>query len=60
MPENGASKAETPPPHVQLIQMSTAYWVSRIVFVAAKLGLADRLAEEPRSPDSGSDSREFR
>ncbi len=49
MPENGASKAGTPPPHVQLIQMSTAYWVSRIVFVAAKLGLADRLAEEPKS-----------
>ena len=26
--------------------MGTVYWVSRIVFVAAKLGLADRLTEE--------------
>ena len=49
MPENGASKAGIVPPHVQLIQMGTAYWVSRIVFVAAKLGLADRLAEGPKS-----------
>ena len=35
---------EAPPPHAQLIQMGTAHWVSRILFVAAKLGLADRLA----------------
>lgn len=49
MPENGANRAEAAPAHVQLIQMSTAYWVSRIVFVAAELGLADRLAEEPKS-----------
>ncbi len=36
MPENGAKKAETAPPHVQLIQMSTAYWVSCIVFVTRR------------------------
>ena len=35
---------ETPPPHMQVIQMAMGYWVSRIVWVAAKLGLADRLA----------------
>jgi len=35
---------EAPPPHAQLIQMGTAHWVSRILFVAAQLGLADRLA----------------
>ncbi|MFQ5700793.1 MAG: methyltransferase [Acidobacteriota bacterium] len=49
MPEDRANQAETEPPHVQLIQMATGYWVSRIVFVAAKLGLADLLADEPRS-----------
>lgn len=49
MPGKGANKAEIAPPHVQLIQMGTAYWVSRVVFVAAELGLADRLAEEPKS-----------
>ena len=32
------------PPHVQLIQMSTAYWISRVVHVAATLNLADHLA----------------
>jgi hypothetical protein len=37
------------PPHVQLIQMGTALWVSRIVYAAAKLGLADHLAGGPRS-----------
>jgi hypothetical protein len=35
---------EAPPPHAQLIQMGTAHWVSRILYVAAQLGLADRLA----------------
>jgi hypothetical protein len=37
------------PPHAQLIQMGTASWVSGIVFGAAKLGLADHLADGPRS-----------
>jgi hypothetical protein len=37
------------PPHVEMIRMGTAYWVSRIVFAAAKLGLADRLAAGAKS-----------
>ena len=37
------------PPDVQLIHMSTACWVSSIVYAAAKLGLADRLAAGPKS-----------
>ena len=37
------------PPHAQLIQMATAYWVSRAVFAAAKLDLADHLAGGPKS-----------
>ena len=37
------------PPHAQLIQMGTAYWVSRVVYAAAKLGLADHLSAGPRS-----------
>jgi hypothetical protein len=35
------------PPHVQLIEMGTAYWVSRVVYTAAKLGLADHLDSKP-------------
>ena len=38
-----------PPPHMQVIQMAMGYWVSRIVWMAAKLGLADKLAKGPRS-----------
>ena len=41
--------ASTLPPHLQLIEMGTAYRVSRIVYAAAKLGLADHLAAGPRS-----------
>ena len=36
--------AAAPPPHAQLVQMGMAHWVSHIVYVAAKLGLADHLA----------------
>jgi hypothetical protein len=39
------------PPHAQLIQMATAHWVSRILFVAAKLGLADRLANGAKTAE---------
>ena len=46
---NEASKTEALPPHAQIIQMATAYWISRIVYAAAKLDLADRLAAGPRS-----------
>jgi O-methyltransferase domain/Dimerisation domain len=37
------------PPHVQLIQMGIAFAASRIVYAAAKLGLADQLAAGPKS-----------
>lgn len=40
---------EAPPPHAQLIQMGSAYWISRVVYAAAKLGLADHLAAGPKS-----------
>ncbi len=31
------------PPHAQLVQMGTAHWMSHILYVAAKLSLADHL-----------------
>jgi hypothetical protein len=40
-----------PKPHEQMTQMITGYWVSQMVYVAAKLGLADRLADGPKSAD---------
>jgi SAM-dependent methyltransferase len=41
----------TVPPHAQLIQMGTAAWVSAIVSTAAEVGLADHLADGPKSAD---------
>jgi SAM-dependent methyltransferase len=37
------------PPHVQLIQMGTGGAVANIVHIAAKLGLADQLADGPKT-----------
>ena len=37
------------PPHMQVIQMGRAFIVSRTIYVAAKLGLADQLASGPKS-----------
>ena len=48
MTDTGATSRGLPP-HAQLIQMGTASWVSAVVYAAAKLGIADRLAEAPRS-----------
>jgi len=39
------------PPHAQLVQMATAHWASHIVYVAAKLSLADHLAKGPKRAD---------
>ena len=36
------------PPHVQIIQLATAYWISRAVYVVARLGIADLLRDGPR------------
>lgn len=49
MREEQPAGEQLPPPHVQLIQMATAYWASRVVYTAAKLGLADKLAGGPKS-----------
>lgn len=51
MTKKSENHSPSEPPHVQLVQMATAYWVSRIVYVAAELGLADRLAEGPMSAE---------
>lgn len=42
---------KTLPPHIQLIQMGTAYWVSRVVYAAARLGLADHLEDGAKSAE---------
>ena len=39
------------PPHVQLVQMATGEWVARALHAAAELGLADQLANVPKSAE---------
>ena len=43
------TEGETSPPHAQLIQMGIAYWASKLVLTAARLELADRLADGART-----------
>ena len=43
--------APAPPAHVQIIQMFAGGWVAPALYAAAKLGIADHLADGPRSTD---------
>src|SRR5271154_7169774 len=40
---------EAPPPHAQLMQMAMGQIVSRVLYAASKLGLADELATGPKN-----------
>ena len=46
MSENVSTPASQPP--AVMLQMMTGYWVSQALYVAAKLGVADLLADGPR------------
>ena len=49
MTTSEAVAASALPAHVQLIQMCAGGWVAAAVYAAAKLGIADHLADGPRS-----------
>ena len=49
--ESRQTQLQAKPPHAQLIEMGMAHWISRILYVAAKLDLADQLAGGPKSAD---------
>ena len=51
MTTDTATAASIVPPHAQLIQMCAGGWVAAAVYAAAKLGLADHLANGPRTAD---------
>ena len=44
-------ETQEPPPHAQLVQIAMAFWTSRTIYVTAKLGLADHLANGPKSAE---------
>jgi hypothetical protein len=52
MTDNRQSSNPTLPPHVQLVQMAMAHWMSHTVYAAAKLNLADHLAQGPKTADA--------
>jgi len=52
------SQGEIPPPHVQMLQMISAFWLSRSIYAAAKLGLADLVRERPRTVAELADATE--
>jgi len=49
MESNEHAGVGTVPAHARLIQMGLGYWASRLVYVAARLGLADHLAGGPKN-----------
>src|SRR5262245_14538852 len=51
MSDHKQPQTETLPPHAQLVQMAMGHWISQIVYVAAKLNLADHLAHGPRTAE---------
>jgi hypothetical protein len=44
-----SSKLQDAPPQAALMQLMTGYWVSQGIYVAARLGLADLLADGPKT-----------
>ena len=36
-----------PPPHVQVIQLATSYWISRAIYAVAHLGIPDLIGDGP-------------
>jgi hypothetical protein len=49
MSDSGRGVESGLPAHVQLIQMCAGAWVAAAVYAAAKIGLADHLADGGRS-----------
>ncbi|MDB5921850.1 MAG: O-methyltransferase, family 2 [Betaproteobacteria bacterium] len=47
-----------PPAHVQVMQMATGYLLSRAIYVAARLGIADLLADGAKTADELAQSTE--
>src|SRR5215475_2588238 len=47
--QNRSVQFESAPPQFAMLQMITGFWVSRAIYVAAKLGLADLVKDSPKT-----------
>jgi len=47
---NPPSNADVPP-SVAMLQMISGFWISRAIYIAAKLGIADQLRDGPKTVD---------
>src|ERR1044071_5215204 len=45
-----AMALEVPPP-MQMLRLISGFWISRCIYIAAKLGIADLLKDGPRSAE---------
>lgn len=51
MSDSPASQLESLPPPVKMLEMISGFWVSRTIFIAAKLALPDHVKDGPRSAE---------
>jgi hypothetical protein len=51
-PPSPKNEMQPSPANIHLMQLTTAYWISRCLHVVAELGLADHLSDEPQSTES--------
>lgn len=48
MSGNAGDSHDTPPP-ITMLQMISGFWLSRAIYIAAKLGIADLVKDQPKS-----------
>ncbi len=48
---NQAQQTKETPAPLQMLQLMSGFWISRCIYVAAKLGIADLLKDGPKSSD---------
>ena len=46
--QTAAATSEVPPP-IAMLQLISGFWISRCIYVAAKLGIADLVKDEPKT-----------
>lgn len=49
-PENQPGHSNAPP-HAAMLQLISGFWISRAIYIAAKLGIADHLHDQPQSAE---------